>query len=162
VTDFSGAENEPIFEALDDLSQPSSIDCNQNGTDDNDELGSGAEHDTDGDGLLDACEVLSGDVDEDVDVDADDGELLLGALGKEEGLPGYLELADLDLDQVVDEVDLDLWSKARMNANGLPPHCTEAGTDDDCEGVIDSCDNCLALSNASQHDINVDGYWNRF
>jgi hypothetical protein len=160
VTDFGDAE-ELTDDLIEEMNQPSWIDCNENGTYDGEELSSGTEHDTDGDGLLDGCEPLSGDVDEDADVDWDDGDLLIGALGKEGGLPGYLELADLDLDQVVDEVDLDLWSEARMSANGLPPHCTGAGTDADSDGVIDSCDNCLALGNAGQQDSNLDGYGNR-
>ena len=88
------------------------VDCDGDGVDDEAALAAGTAFDSDGDGLLDACELLLGDVDLDQDVDATDRSLLMASFGLADGEPGFEDLADLDRDRFVTFVDVQLWQEA--------------------------------------------------
>jgi hypothetical protein len=90
------------------------IDCDADGVDDAVQLVQGLAEDLDGDGLLDACEPLEGDCDDDAVVDDADRELLIASFGRLDGDPEYLFCADLDRDQQVTFVDYQLWLAARQ------------------------------------------------
>jgi hypothetical protein len=109
-----GAGIEPVEERTADeveafLSEERFLDCNLNGEDDQAEIDAGAAFDANGNGLLDGCEPLRGDVDGDDDLDLDDRELLAASFGLREGEAGYEMLADLDADRQITFVDYQIW-----------------------------------------------------
>jgi hypothetical protein len=87
-------------------------DCNRNGVLDDTDLAAGLDTDLDGNGLLDGCEPLWGDLDQDGDIDDDDRDLLTASFGRTEGESFYRPLADLDFDRTVTHLDYQLWVEA--------------------------------------------------
>ncbi len=96
-------------EALSFLEQDMFLDCNMNGVRDEEDLAQGVDVDLNDDGLLDGCEPLWGDLDEDEDIDEDDRQLLMASFGRTEGEPEYNVLADLDDDRYVTHLDYQQW-----------------------------------------------------
>jgi hypothetical protein len=89
------------------------VDCNRNGVVDDEDLADGIDADANDNGWLDGCEPFWGDIDEDGDVDLRDRQQLLAAIGHGEGEPAYRPLADLDDDQIVSDLDYELWTGHR-------------------------------------------------
>jgi hypothetical protein len=110
------AVREPSFEDRVSLSIDIPMDCNGNGVSDDEDLTQGTSVDADDDALLDECEPLAGDCDDDADVDEDDRNLFISSFGRAEGEPEYLECADLDADRIVTFVDYQAWIAAREAA----------------------------------------------
>jgi hypothetical protein len=126
----------PIDEPPIDLSN-ASVDCDRNGVEDRKQLDGGTAKDSDGDGLLDECELVPGDVDLDRDVDETDGILLSRAVGSIEGLDSRFSFgADLNRDHVVNAVDVTIWGRSYHDATGARFECSDH-YDNDGDGQVD-------------------------
>jgi hypothetical protein len=130
----AGDLREITWEELDDRAAGGTVDCNGNGIDDDIEKGQGSP-DTDGDGLLDECEVLVGDFNDDDVVTALDGQIISRLVGVIEGIDlEYRSDADFDENHRIDQNDIDLW----LAKTGLS--VCEDGIDNDADGDADSAD----------------------
>jgi hypothetical protein len=126
----------PVDEPLVDLSE-ATLDCDGNGVGDQKQLDAGGAKDSDGDGLLDECELVPGDVDLDGDVDEADGILLSRAVGSTEGIDRRFSFgADLNRDHVVDSVDVTIWGRSYHDAHGARFECSDH-SDNDGDGQVD-------------------------
>ena len=121
-------------EDFDELVAGLTVDCNGNGIDDQIEIDQGS-LDSDGDGLLDECEELPGDFNDDDVVNALDGQIISGLVGVIHGVDlQYRSDADFDENHRIDQNDIDLW----LAKTGLP--VCEDGIDNDADGDADSAD----------------------
>lgn len=110
---LSAPLTEPTLDEFETLAaEVGFVDCNGNGVDDATDFTSGVDVDANGDGILDGCEPLRGDCDDDGDVDEGDYDVLLASFGRSLGEPEYVGLADLDRDSLVSFVDVQLWNEA--------------------------------------------------
>lgn len=119
----------------------STLDCNNNGIPDVEELAAGApdcdgnglldecQADCDGDGTADACEILSGASDCDLDGIPDSCQIAGGA-------------ADCDFDGILDACEIDQGTESDCNGNGIIDSCDiDAGElDCDANGIPDICE----------------------
>lgn len=180
--DADGENGEAMITLVADDVAPASIsvtgvetDCDDNDVADDAELASGAaadcdangvpdvcELDSDGDGVIDACDECPNDPTKVVPGDCgcggaegdDDGD---GVLNCDDACPGTTAgvaitadgcpVNDCDGDGVDDAVELAESPELDCNGNGLPDACDADG---DGDGVIDDCDNCPAVFNPEQ------------
>jgi len=140
-------------------------DCNANGTDDCDDIASGASRDCNGNRLPDECDIAGGtsmdcDADgipDDCEPDcngsgvADDCDIAGGASTDCDGngVPDECE-PDCNGNGVADRCDIDAGTSADCNANGVPDEC-----ESDCNGnvVADDCD----IRDGTSADCNLNG-----
>jgi hypothetical protein len=121
--------------------------------------------DSDFDGYGNACDA---DYDGDGAVDADDLLLLTGALPSSAGDPAYAPALDADGDGAIGDLELallELQSGGPPGPSGLGcaggapcSACDAADTDGD--GLCDAVDDCVAEPNPGQVDSDLDGYGN--
>jgi hypothetical protein len=130
----AGAPEELTWEELDELSAGFYLDCNGNSIDDQIEIDQGSP-DSNGDGLLDECEELPGDFNDDDVVNSLDGKIISGLVRVVAGVDReYRGDADFDKNHVIDTEDVALWlALAELSV-------CEDGVDNDADGDADSAD----------------------
>ena len=134
---------------------------------DNDSIGDVCDSDRDGDGVANGADIFPDNANESADFDLDgigdnadsddDGDTMSDAF---EILYGFnpRDASDKNLDP--DNDGIDNAAEFTLQTNPLKHNNPQDTTDSDGDGVVDFADNCPALVNADQADLDADGVGN--
>jgi hypothetical protein len=127
----------PVCLDPEDLIEGATLDCDNNGVEDQVEFDRGTAFDSNGNGVLDKCEPIPGDVDDDGKLGINDGRMLSFSVGSVEGVhPHFRFLADLNEDHRVDSKDVAIWGRLWEAATGTSFACSDS-SDNDGDGAVD-------------------------
>lgn len=124
-----------------DITVGTSQDCNTSGIPDGCDIAAGTSQDYNGNGVPDECEP-AGDLDGDLDVDADDFAIFLAMWGRCTGDPEFNADADFDGDGCITIVDYQIWLQYYRDFIENPLADPPVGTlgDFDWDGDVDLAD----------------------
>jgi hypothetical protein len=126
-----------VFVDLEKLLEGATLDCDNNGVDDQVEFDRGTAFDSNGNGILDKCEPVLGDVDHDGELGINDGRMLSFSVGSVEGVHTHFRFsADLNEDHRVNSEDVAIWGSLWKAATGTSFACSDSA-DNDGDGAVD-------------------------